>query len=116
MHFNFYLAAGAGAAFVRFDSILQCSVDLPPNTSTCPGNNFRTRSTPTFAFNVGGGLRLFFTEGLSARVELRDVIYPDSYYTGFIPKTPRSNPGSLAPSPGVTFNPLIFFGLAWLIH
>jgi len=117
VHFNFYLAAGAGAAYVQYNSILACKADLAPGASKCPASpGFQSSNAPTMAFNVGGGFRFFLTESLSARAEVRDVMFPDKFNTGVILKSAASNPGTAAPSPGITHIPLIFLGFAWVIH
>lgn len=114
VHFNFYFNAGVGGAFVRYDSLLVCAQDIGTGTK-CPNDNFRTETLPTLGVNVGGGMRFFVDQRFSLRVEVRDIIYPDRYLEDVNLKTPVTNPGKQAASPGITHVPLLMVGLGILL-
>jgi outer membrane beta-barrel protein len=119
VHFNFYFNAGLGGAFVKYNSIIGCENDVTGG-NTCPGGpddpaSYHVDSRPSFAFNFGGGLRLYITQKISARLEVRDIIFPDRYYTNFTPYTAASTRKDMAANPGLTHVPLLLLGVGFLL-
>lgn len=112
VHFNFYVTAGAGAAFVRYESVLACATT--PG-STCPGDQFRSEAVPTFAFHGGIGLRFFINQLVSLRLELRDIVYPDRRNLRVDMRNPVATPGTVDPNPGLVQQPLILLGAGFLL-
>lgn len=120
VHFDFFLNAGAGIAYITYNSILGCNVDTAnAMPAACPNNDFHQESLPAFAFSAGGGMRLFITQLWTIRVEIHDMIFPDRYYTNMdLLHTQSSNvfqPSNLYSKPGLTQVPLIFVGLGFLL-
>ncbi len=120
IHFDFYLNLGAGFAYVTYNSILGCNVDTANATpAACPNNDFHSEGHPAFAFNGGGGMRLFITQLWTIKVEVRDVVFPDRYYTNMdLLHTQSSNVfqnSNLYSKPGLSQVPLIFVGLGFLL-
>lgn len=113
VHFNFYFNGGAGAALVQFNSILTCKTNLGSSTK-CPGDAFRTDTLPRPAFNVGGGLRFWIDDLLSARVEVRDIIFTDHFYEQVNLKTPEGT-GHASANAGVSHVPLVLIGVGFLL-
>jgi outer membrane beta-barrel protein len=121
VHFDFFLAAGVGFAYVTYNSILGCNEDIVTQSGvgTCPNNNFHSEAHPTFAFNAGGGMRLFINQLWTIRFEIRDMIFPDRYYTNEnLLETQTNNvfqPSNLYAKPGLTQVPMIFVGLGFVL-
>ncbi len=116
VHFNFYVAAGVGAAYVQFNDILTCQSNLDGNNH-CPGGSspsgYRSQNLTKVGFNVGGGLRLYITQLLSLRVEVRDVLFPDQYLADVNFKSPVGT-GTVTSS-GVSQTPLVLLGIGFLL-
>ncbi len=112
VHFNFYAVGGAGVALVNFNDILTCATDLG-GSSRCPGDNYRSEMDPKPAFNVGGGFRFYVTQLLSARVEVRDVMFLDQYLSNVNFKSPQGT-GTVTSS-GVSQVPLVLVGVGFLL-
>ncbi len=89
VHFQAYLVAGGGAGRMVRDSLVYC-VGTPSSRSaaTCdpqsggegpndliPLHEIAIKPLATF----GGGLRFFVNQRVGVRVEVRDVVFPDSY-------------------------------------
>ena len=82
-HYDAYVVGGIGAISVR------------PKTIVDPGNrNFPFKVK--VAFNVGVGIRIFFTRWLAANLEVRDYIYNDQLEALTIWRNPQT--GKLDPS------------------
>lgn len=112
VHFNFYFNAGGGLALMQFHSILTCENNL--SGGKCPNDQYRTDLLPRPGFNVGGGLRFWIDNFLSARIEVRDIIFPDHFYEKVNLKTPVGT-GQPSASAGVSQIPLIFVGVGFLL-
>jgi len=123
VHFDMYLVAGIGVAYVTYTGILDCAVDVTGSPATCPGaaptGTYYSHSNLAPAFNGGGGMRLFVNQLITIRVEVRDMVFPDSYQTGINLRMPQetrgvpTNPFSF--SQGLTQVPLFFVGLGFLL-
>lgn len=117
VHFDLYLNLGVGAAFVQYNSILGCNETPSGSPASCPNNDFHKETLPTFAFNAGVGLRLFITQMISIRVEIRDLLFPDHYYRNLNLSMPVGTytSSNLYPYPGITSVPLAFVGVGFLL-
>lgn len=112
VHFNLYFVGGAGGAMVEYNSILSCTQDIG-TASRC--DSFKSETAASMAFNFGGGMRFFFTERLSARVEVRDVLFFDRYNEGIVLNESASKPGTRVSNPGVTHVPLVLLGASFTL-
>jgi outer membrane beta-barrel protein len=120
LHFNFYFNAGVGVAMVKYNGIIGCAADIPGGSTGCPGAPddpaaYFAETKPAIAGNIGGGLRLYITKLVSARVEFRDVIFQDRYYSGLTLDKAASTRSTLASSPGITHVPLLMLGVGFLL-
>jgi outer membrane beta-barrel protein len=112
VHFNFYFNAGAGVALVNFNGILACASDLG-SSKKCPGD-FRSEVRPTLGMNIGGGLRFWIDNFISARIEVRDIVFLDRYYENVNMKAPKSEPGTVNMTT-LSQTPLILVGVGFLL-
>jgi outer membrane beta-barrel protein len=115
VHFDIYIDAGGGAAYVTYHSILGCNEDVTGTPPACPNNDFHQESMPTWAFHVGGGIRLFITQQITIRVEVQDLVFPDRYYTGLNLEMSSGGFTQLYGKPGLTQVPLMLAGLGFLL-
>jgi outer membrane beta-barrel protein len=92
VHFQFYLLLGGGVGGMFRDSLVYCIGQRPTSgavscTTGDPGQSddgsYHLQSLHEKAIKpviLGGfGMKLFFTDWLGIRVELRDMAFPDSY-------------------------------------
>jgi outer membrane beta-barrel protein len=114
VHFNAYFVGGVGGALIQYNSVLTCAVNIPSSSTKCPGDNFRKETSPNVAFNVGGGFRFWITDHWSARVEVRDVIFPDRFYEKVVFKTPVGS-GQLSANAGISQVPLVLVGVGFIL-
>lgn len=114
LNFSLYFNAGVGGAYVKYESILACSKNRDAGNK-CPNNEFRSELAPTLGVNVGGGFRFFINDTWSARVEFRDVMFPDRYNEAVNLKTPVNTPGRQAANAGITHTPLVMLGIGFML-
>jgi outer membrane beta-barrel protein len=120
VHFDFYLALGVGVALVNYNSVLGCNQNTIDNSGTCPEiskgvGDFHHEMAPAFAFNGGGGMRLFITKMITVRVEVRDLVFPDKYYTGLNLQSTAGQFNQPNKNLNLTQVPLIFAGVGFLL-
>src|SRR4051812_35639214 len=79
LHFQFYVSVGAGGALLKRTSVVICN----HKTGTMCDDYF-SESRGSFVGTAAGGFRFFVpVVGFhhSIRLEVRDFLYPDQYYT-----------------------------------
>lgn len=109
LHFHAYAVGGIGGALVDYNGVLACGNDLGEGRTRCADGDFRSEVALSPAFNVGVGVRLIFSQLITARVEVRDVIFLDRWYDEVDFSKPASNPGTA--KSGFTHAPLVMIGL-----
>jgi outer membrane beta-barrel protein len=90
LHFQFYVALGAGGALLKRTSVVICN---HKTGSTC--DEYFTESRGSFVATGSAGFRFFVpVVGFhhSIRLEVRDYLYPDQYYTGVDRAAALANP------------------------
>lgn len=113
VHFRFYVTAGAGAAFVKYESILACAEN--PTTAGCPNDVFRSTLTPTWAFHGGAGLQFLINQTVSLKFEVRDLVMPDHRYLGTDMRAPKTVPGQPDPNLHLVQQPLVLIGAGFVL-
>ena len=113
VHFQAYLAAGAGAAGLTRSSVTYClsGTALDENGApTCPNPLVNNRVSPVIHF--GGGLRFWMGQHWALRIELRDYTFPDQYQIEIDrQQAATGNQQAGQPVPSAGFESLIFAGL-----
>jgi outer membrane beta-barrel protein len=123
IHFNFYLAAGAGVAGTSRTSVTYCQSQTPAQDSngsvTCLDPLVESRVTPVVQF--GAGLRFFVGDHVALRLEARDFAFPDKYRvdidrTAAETEGPGGDPqqGTQASSPGFQHVVFLTAGLSYI--
>jgi outer membrane beta-barrel protein len=119
LHFQFYIAAGAGAAWLQRTSVVICNHRTSGTSGTC--DQFYQESKPSFVADAALGMRFFVPvigNHHSLRVEFRGFLWPDSYYVG-VNRANALNPndptgGGTLKQDGVTFLPQVHVGYAYM--
>jgi outer membrane beta-barrel protein len=118
IHFQAYIAAGAGVAGLSRTSVVYCldqpTVDANGNP-TCDTPLQQSRVSPLIHF--GGGLRFWIIKNAALRLEARDYTFPDQYQTNIdraSAATGNDQAGTPATNPG--FEHIIFLtaGLTYI--
>ncbi|HEY3384306.1 MAG TPA: outer membrane beta-barrel domain-containing protein, partial [Vicinamibacterales bacterium] len=83
-HFQFYLTLGGGAGGMKRDSLVYCVGSRPSSAVTC-GNREDDDLRPLHQEEIkpvilgGFGMKFFILDWLGFRVEVRDMMFPDSF-------------------------------------
>jgi len=83
VHFQAYLAIGAGAVGLTQETVAYCQNSVGPGGSR-PGacNHYLEEERVTWTGAVGGGFRFFVNEMFTLRLELFDMFHPDEHRKG----------------------------------
>lgn len=115
VHFNAYIVGGVGAALVQYNGILKCG-DQGLNGKTCgEAADFFSETKPTLGFNFGAGFRFFVNETISARIEFRDIVFPDHWYKNPNADVNASPDDAPQEQSGITHLPMLMLGVGFLL-
>lgn len=85
LHFQFFLLLGGGAGGMKRDSLVYCVGSRPSSGAVTCGNGADDDLRPLHQEEVkplilgGFGMRLFLTQAVGIRIEVRDEMFPDSF-------------------------------------
>ena len=101
-HYDIYAVGGVGAISTRPIPVID-------------PDNRQFSYTPKIAFNLGVGLRIFFTRWLAANLELRDYLYPEKLESLSVSKTNPTDEKTWLDETSITNNVQAQLGLSLFI-